>query len=325
MHRWRDDGIVESKMGAARGVFIERDAFTGTLDGIEEALGVPIDHIVIDAKRRDAKLYVDDVVSGLMGVMARLRPLRRLGYMIMIQQAAAIGLAKARVLEYEPGKKFTGMARPAYHPVLFVGDVCGAFESFERMRARPHYGVVGETLYMELYPDESLPSEDRLELEKTPEVSARADYDRCASCGVPRRMKELRWALKEGKIYDRNTGEWIIYIDVEGLNTILRELERELGETIPGLVADHAFGYYRRLLERSAGTGFSDLAFMKARGLGVPEAESPTPEQLAAGVDIRNALNAPMVAGMVAAVCGGDKPEFDWEIPEPGIVKVKVG
>lgn len=325
MHRWRDDGVLESRMGAARGVFIEKDAFTGSLDRVEKALGVPIDHIIIDAKRRDAKLYVDDVVSGPIGALARLRPLRRLGYTIMIHQAAAIGLAKARILEYKPGVRFAGCARPAYHDVLFVGDVCGAYESIERKRGRPAYGVIGDTLYMELLPDESLPDEERLELEKTPEVPARADHVRCPSCGVPRHMAGFRWALKEGRIYDRNTGEWIIYIDVEGLNTILRELEEELGETIPGLVAEHSFHYYRGILKGCAGAGFSDLAFLKARGLGVPEADDPTAEQLSAGIDIRNAFNAPIIAGMVAAVCGGDMPEYAWEVPEPGVVRVKVG
>lgn len=312
-------------MGAARGIFIERDAFTGALESIEEALGVPIDHIVIDAKRRDAKLYVDDVVSGTLGVVARLRPLRRLGYIIMIRQAAAIGLAKAGLVQYRPGEKFVGRANPVYHPVLFTGDVCGAYESLERKRSRPEYGIVGDTLYIEISAHETLEAEERLELEKTPVVPARVDYHRCSACGVPRDMTGLRWALREGKIYDRASGEWVIYINVEGLNTILRELENELGETIPGLVAGHAFRYYRALKERAAGATLSDLSFMKARGLGVPEEESPSAERLKAGVEIRNAFNAPMVAGMVAAVCGGEDSGYTWEESEPGVVKVKVG
>jgi len=95
MHRWRDDGILESRMGGARGILVEREVFAGALEHIEGTLGMPIDHIIIDAKRRDAKLYVDDVVSGIPGIIARLRPFRRLGYIIMIRQAAMFGLAKA--------------------------------------------------------------------------------------------------------------------------------------------------------------------------------------------------------------------------------------
>jgi hypothetical protein len=41
-------------------------------------------------------------------------------------------------------------------------------------------------------------------------------------------------------------------------------------------------------------------------------------------VEVRNAFNAPIVAGLVAAICGGEGAEFNWEMPEPGIVKVYV-
>ncbi len=325
MHRWRDDGVLESRMGRARGILVERGAFVGTLDRIEEALGVPIDRIVIEAKRRDAKLYVDDVVSGVVGSIARLRPLRRLGYEIMVRQVAAIGLARARVLEYEPGVRLSGWANPVYHPALFVGDVCGAFESLEEKRARPDYGKVGESLYIELRTDENLPDEERLEIERVPEVPARAEYERCGTCGVPSRVRDLRWEMRQGKIFDRNTGEWVIYIDVEGLNAILRELEKELGETIPGLIAEHSFRYYTRLIRNYPGAGFSDLSFMKVRGMGVPETDRPTREQMAAGVRILNPFNGPMIAGIVAAVCGGVEGGFEWESPEPGVISVKVG
>ncbi len=324
MHRWRDDGVLESRMGAARGILIERDAFAGSLERIEEALGFPIDHIIIDAKRRDAKLYVDDVVSGIPGAIARLRPFRRLGYVIMIRQVATIGLAKAELLSYKPGRKFVGRVCPVYHPVLFVGDVCGAFESLERRRARPYYGQIGEAWFSELRVDESLPREDRLELEKTPETSARAGFERCETCGVPRGIDNFQWDTAAGKIIDRTTGEWIIYINVEGVNTILRELEQELGEEIPRMASRFTFDVYRGLVREHPSSYLADLSFMKVRGFGVPSSDGSSRRELEAGITIRNPFNAPMVAGMVAAVRGGDETEFTWETPEPGVLTVKV-
>ena len=324
MHRWRDDGILESRMGGARGILVERDAFAGSLERIEEALGFPIDHIIIEAKRRDAKLYVDDVVSGIPGVIARLRPFRRFGYIIMIRQAAMIGLAKAELLSYKPGKKFVGRVCPVYHPILFIGDVCGAFESLEKKRARPYYGQIGDAWYSELYVDESLPREDRLELEKTPEVPARADFNRCEACGVPLGTDNFHWDVAQGKIIDKTTGEWIIYINVEGLNTILRELEHELGEDIPRMVSRFSFDVYRGLVRDHPASYLKDLSFMKVRGFGVPASDDPSPGELEAGFTVRNPYNAPMIAGMVAAVRGGEQPEFTWETPEPGVLLVKV-
>ncbi|MBC7230966.1 MAG: hypothetical protein H5T74_11335 [Actinobacteria bacterium] len=324
VHRWREDGILESRMGAARAIMIERDAFAGVLERIEEALGIPIDHILIDAKRRDAKLYVDDVLAGFAGRVVRMGPLRRLGYLVMIRQAATIGLAKAQLLAYRTGKRFIGRALPVYHPVLFVGDVCGAFESLERKRARPVYGNIGEAWYCELYVDESLPVEERLELEKTPEVPAQAGHERCARCGVPRGIGDFRWDLEQGKIIDRRTGEWVIYINVEGVNSVLRELEREIGEEIPRLVHEFTADFYSRLASEHPGSFLSDLAFMKLRGFGVPEREDPGEEELRSGILVRNAFNAPMVAGMVAAAYRGEGRRFTWEVPEKGTVLVRL-
>jgi hypothetical protein len=323
MHRWRDDGILESRMGGSRGILVERDVFAGALEHIEESLGVPIDHIVIDAKRRDAKLYVDDIVSGPLGAVARLRPFRRLGYLIMIRQAAMIGLAKAELLKYQPGKKFIGRTESVYHPILFVGDVCGAFESLERKRARPQYGRIGEAWFSELYVDDTLPMEDRLELEKTPEAPARAAFDRCAGCGVPLGTNNFHWDTARAKIIDQTTGEWIIYIDVEGLNTILRELEQELGEDISRMVFRHSFETYRKLVREHPSSYLEDLSFMKLRGFGVPETAAPSRQDLEAGLAVRNPFNAPIVAGLVAAVCGGDGTEFSWETSEPGVLLVR--
>lgn len=325
MHRWRDDGILVSRMGAVRGIFIERGAFAGSLDSIEEALGAPIDHIIIEAKRRDAKLYVDDILAGPLGAAVRLRPLRRLSYLVIIRQGATIGLAKSELLAYKPGERLIGRANPVYHPVLFTADVCGAFESIEGRRARAEYGRVGESWYAEMRTDENLPRDERLGLERTAEVPAQADHERCGACGVPRQIMGFRWETKEGKIIDTATGEWVIYINVAGLNAILRELEGELGETIPSLVCEHSFRYYRGLVERSSTGEFSDLAFMTARGWGVPEATNPTPQQLADGIKIRNAFNGPLIAGAVAAICGGGKAEYSWRDVEPGIVEVKAG
>lgn len=123
MHKWRDNGILESKMGGARAVFIERDVFAGTLERIEETLGLPLDNIIIEAKSHDAKLYVDDVLSGVLGAVVRFPPLRKYAYVFMTRQAAYIGLGNTRVLDYKLGRHLVGRTETVYHPVLFTGDV----------------------------------------------------------------------------------------------------------------------------------------------------------------------------------------------------------
>ncbi|MDY6795500.1 MAG: hypothetical protein SWK76_09535 [Actinomycetota bacterium] len=304
---------------------IEKEVFSGILESIEDKLGVPIDHIIIDAKRRDAKLYVDDILSGVLGKVIRQPWLRVFGYKIMILQASYIGLAKMRLLSYKPGRRFIGVVESVYHPALFMGDVCGAFESLEGVRAKPEYGRVGDNWYMELTPSGEYPGEDRLELEKLPEVPARAGYDRCPECGVPRNIGDtLRWEPRRGKIVDKVTGKWIIYVDVEALDAILRELAKELGEEIDAQGVERSFKIYRDLKKEFPGSHLENLAFLKDRGLGVPASEDPGPDELKAGLEIRNAFNGPILAGLVAALYGGDDPDYAWDNLKPGVVRITV-
>ncbi len=321
MHRWRDDGILESRMGGARGILVEREVFAGALEHIESTLGMPIDHIIIDAKRRDAKLYVDDVVSGIPGIIARLRPFRRLGYIIMIRQAAMIGLAKAELVKYKPGKKFIGRVDPVYHPILFVGDVCGAFESLEKKRARPLYGRIGEAWFSELYVDETLPREDRLELEKTPEAPARAGLRPLRRLRRSPGIERFPLGHGAGKDHRPDHGR-VDHLHQRG------GAEHHPAGARAGTRRGHTPHGLQVLLrdvsqagrEQHPSSYLEDLSFMKLRGFGVPDKEAPSRQDLEAGIIVRNAFNAPIIAGLVAAVCGGDEAEFAWETPEPGVI-----
>lgn len=323
MHKWRDDGILESKLGRARGVFIEREVFAGTLDRIQDELGISLDSIMIEAKSHDAKLYVDDVLSGVLGKLTRFKPFRKYGYVFMTLQAAYIGLANAQVLSYKLGRHLAGRAENVYHPVLFAGDVAGAFESIERSRCRPSLGKIDGFFYLHADAIEAPRRPGRLAPERVPEIAAKAGYRRCPSCSVPVEVGDFRWKPKEGKIIDSRTGEWVIYIDVEGLNAILRELEKELGEDIPRLVYRFTRDYYSRLIAGERPSFMTDLSFMKFRGFGVPENVLPGTLELETGVNVLNGFNGPMIAGMVSAVCGADSEDLAWETGKPGVVTVR--
>ena len=324
-NKWTDDGILLSMpRRLVRLIMMEREHMVEIFQGIEEKLGFPIDRIITEAKRKDAFSYVQDVMPPLLGRLLRLPPLRRFAYYAMVEQAALIGLGKVKLLEHRNRERLVGRIDPVYYHALFSGDAWGAFENFEGLRARMEYGFFGHELFVVIMACEDEQEGQRLRLREKPAIAAHADYERCPVCGVPGELSSFRWEPETGRMIDGRTGEWVFIQGIRALDAVLRELEFELGEEIPGLVADLTWKFFRRMKEEHPGL-FGDLAFLKVRGIGVPDIERPTPSDLETGLNIRNGFNGPILAGMVAAVYGGDHPAWSWDSPAEGIIRVKIG
>ncbi len=320
-HIWKDNGIIETRPIALRGVWMERDLLQGIISRIEKSLGLPIDRIIIDAKRRDARLYVDNMLHGLAGRLVRLRPVRKAAYSYMIGQAASIGLARAKVLEYRPGEYLLGQATDVYQQAVFTGDVCGCFESVEGIRAKPYGAMMGDAFVLRIEAWPEGPEEERLELERTPEVEAHVSFRRCGRCGLPEEVSGWRWDYGRGMVFDGTTGQRIVFIDTGGINAVFRELAAELGEEIPRLIAEETRGFYSGLFSGTPAGRKPNLRMLEIRGYGVPAATDPDKEQCAAGLRVSNPFNAPMVAGAIAALCGKEGQDLQW-VSEGGVMTV---
>lgn len=323
-HEWRNDGVIVSRESDLRGIWVESGLLHAVLDGIEEQLGVPIDHIVIDAKRRDAKLYVANLLKGHQEMLLGLKPIRRVAYLSTIRQASALGLANTHLLEYRPERLLVLRADHVYHEPLFAGDTCGAFEAIEGVRAVPSYGKVGRSTFLAIEASMDAPEDERLEPEADSTVPSWITYNRCPACGLPLEVSSWKWDIRDGHVEDGNTGEWIVFMNIGGFNAVFRELVRELGEDIPGLAAGLCRSYYEGLRDKHSRSPFNGLSFMKLRGFGTPEHENPTRDELSEGVVVRNAFNGPIVAGMVAAVYGKAGGDVSWEDTAPGTLTVRL-
>jgi len=322
--RWTDEGVILSMpRGLIRLLFMEREHMVAVFRAIEEKLGLPIDHIITEAKRKDAWTYVQDVLPPLVSNLVKKRFVRRLAYLAMIKQAATIGLGKAKLLEYREGQLLVGKISPVYYHALFAGDALGAFETFEGRRAELSYAFLSSEMFLRIEASEGAHVSERLELREAPTVKAQADFQRCPRCGSPSELAHFRWDAENGKIVDRRTGEWFFVQGTRALDAVLRELEFELGEEIPHLVAEATWKFFRRQREEHPGV-FEDLAFLKIRGMGVPDKPRPSAGDLRNGLDIRNGYHGAMLAGMVAAACGVEKPSWEWESPAPGVIRVRL-
>lgn len=322
--RWTDEGIILSMpRGLIRLLFMEREHMVAVFRSIEEKLGLPIDHIITEAKRKDAWTYVQDVLPPVVHEAVRKPLLRRLAYLAMIKQAATIGLGKAKLLEYRKGKLLVGKISPVYYHALFAGDALGAFETFEGRRAELSYAFLFSEMFLRIEVSESAHVSERLELKEAPIVKAQADFQRCPRCGAPSELAHFRWDEKNGKIVDQRTGEWFFVQGTRALDAVLRELEFELGEEIPHMVAEATWRFFRSQREKCP-DAFEDLSFLKIRGMGVPDMQRPSEGDLGDGLDIRNGYHGAILAGMVAAVYGGEEPAWEWESPAPGVIRVRL-
>ncbi|RJP28526.1 MAG: hypothetical protein C4536_12150 [Actinobacteria bacterium] len=324
-NRWTDDGILLSMpRGLARLIVMEREHMVEIFQGIEEKLGLSIDMIIIEAKRKDAYVYVQDIIPPLLGRLLHIPLLRRFAYYAMVMQASLIGLGKVKLLEHRRGERLVGRIHPVYYHALFCGDAWGAFENFEGLSGEMSFAFFGKDLFINIQAAQDAQVEERLLLRELPTIVAPAGYERCRVCGLPIELSNFRWEPETGRILDSRTGEWLFMQGTRALDAVCRELEYELGEEIPRLVSELTWKFFRRMKVEHP-EFFTDLTFMKVRGIGVPENETPTPEELREGVNIRNGFNGPILAGMVAAVCGGEDAKWDWDTPSPGIIKVRVG
>ncbi|MDY6794910.1 MAG: hypothetical protein SWK76_06480 [Actinomycetota bacterium] len=226
-------------------------------------------------------------------------------------------------MECKAGAKLSGKVDHAFYPTLFAADVCGAFESFEGVRAKLGYGCIGDELFIDVKTWEEAP-EERLRVDEGAMVSAQADFKGCGVCGLSLEVSNLRWEPDTGKLFDRRTGERLFVQGIGAIAAVLRQLESELGDEIPHLISDLTYGFYRRL-KKEHPQAFEDLHYIYMREFGVPDNPKPTPAELEASLDIRNGFNGPILAGLVAAICGGENLTWSWDYPAEGIVRVRSG
>lgn len=322
--QWRDNGLLEMKPNDLRVNWIEGDFYMSIQEGIEELLGISIEYIIINAMNNLAKRATDDILSGLPGKIVRLRPFRRLAFQYIIKEGHILGLIKGELVKYRPGKEVRIKCEYLAQSVYMAGNALGAFRSIEGMNGVVNCEKKGDYYYIEIHASKDAPIEERLRLDPPPVIDAQVSFERCPVCRAPREMSRFRWDLEDGKITEESTGKLLGLGEVYGLNATLREIEEELGDEVPQWVADNTRKFYHRLIAEHPDAPFTDLSFMEAKGYGVPEIKNPTPEDLASGVRIRNPFCLPAVAGMVAAVCGGEDSDFEWSSPEEGVLSVTV-
>ncbi len=243
-HAWLDNGtIVQRKNPDHRMIFIENENVHSTFLGIEEILGMSIQHIITESKRRATFDFVDHMLPGivkaivrLVGVKLVINNVTELG---MVMGYGNIGLKSIRRV-HGKGDYVVIRCSELYSVPLFSGDIAGTFNAVDRREV----GVTSE----QIGPDEHLITghitphplelQGRLQAKQYSRKPGDIALEPCPKCGGPMALARYKWHTDRGVIISQTSGHRMVATGPAALDAIIEELEEELGDAIPRVVVE---------------------------------------------------------------------------------------
>lgn len=315
-------------------VFIESENLEFLLREVEGILGIPIQRIVTDTRRRAAKAYMDRVIPEVLKEKVRSGELD-VGPVVqgMVGIGHVLGYGRFEVL----GSRLEGddhdfllvrMHRP-YSIALGCVDPVAAFEALVGREMGLSYEEKGpDTFDIKAFPSPH-PEEfkGRLTMRKYAYPEGNIHLEACPVCGAPILLGEYEWRLAEGLILHRDAGRRMVFFAPSVLEAIFDELERELGEDITRVVVEAQrrltreglYALRREDLEEELRT------MLALRGLGGLRELEVSPRGMA--LVMENACLPPVVAGLAQGLfedLHGDGTRVSWYTGEDGSFRVEV-
>lgn len=332
-HEWLNNGImVQRKNPDHRMLFIENENIMSTFRGVEEIIGMSIDRIITEAKRRATYDFVDHMLPGAVKAVVRL-----VGAKPVIRNVTALGqvmgygyieLAELRRV-HGKGDYVTIKTRELYSLPLFSGDIAGSFNAIDRREVGITHREIapGEfeiTAHITPHP---LELQERLKARAYSRKEGDLELERCPGCGLPQALSAYRWHLERGVILHRESDRRMVALGPATLDAIIDELEKELGDTIPRVVVEAQ----RRFLRSgfySVGEARSEEDLRRAlalRGLGNLRELDWGENKLRFRIEnpCLNVVIVGLVQGIFELVTERDS-EVEWEEKEDGDLVVEV-
>lgn len=331
---WRSDGtIVESRDPDHRMLFCEADNLDALFGGIEEIIGMHIDRIVVESKRRVTKEYMEKLIPAWV---------RKLLYVVgpkiftrrITDIGRAYGYGDIRLVKYR--RRFGDAdyllleVNNPYSLHLFQGDSMGGLEAATGRECAAEVRQEGEGRYLIEVKVGTHPPElqERLKAHHYPLKPGDIDLERCERCGVPLEISRYHWDIAHGAITDPRTGMRMAIFGPAGLEAIFGDLEAELGEAVPATIIEAERRYVRDHLDsREWLQGEESLRrLMALRGLGI--LSEYRVHEGSFTTTIRNAcvphLMVGIVQGLFEMANGCEKSTYRWSRAEDGDLTITV-
>lgn len=334
-HLWHPSGFIVQRRDTRHIlVFIESENLEFLLREVEGTLGIPIQRIVIDTRRRAAKAYMDRVIPEVLKEQVRSG---RLDVKTVVQGMVGIGhvLGYGRFevldsrLEGDDGDYLLIRVHRPYSITLGCVDPVAAFEALVGREMGLSYKETGQdTWEIRAFPSPH-PEEfkGRLLMRRYTYPEGDIHLEPCPGCGAPLLLREYEWSQDEGIILNRATGRRMVFFAPSVLEAIFDELERELGEDISRVVVEAQRRLTREgLYSIPAEDPEAELRTLFAlRGLGGLRELKLGPEGM--GLVMDNVCLPLMVAGLAQGLfetLRDAASRVDWSGEEDGAFRVEV-
>ena len=352
---WEDNGVISLAVSPRnRMVFFESEPIDHVFKGVEELIGAPIEHIIIESRCRETKRYierafppevrkiVDSSESSLEERMEKMTPeeketlyaTMRVITQTIIDIARNYGYGYQRPGElWENGADYPWRVQEVRNPysLLFISaDNLGSVEAFEGTSMQVRYEEIGADTYkVEAFPGEHpVELRERLKRRRYEFKAGDISYERCPQCGIPLPAASRIWDLDEGMITDPETGRRMAIFGPFSIDSIFDDLESELGQEIPETVIEATRRYIKTAwgVESWNRDGLSFQQMIAVRGLGNLVHFEGDREHL--DMVIENAcLHLPVVGAVQALVelaYRVDGSRVEWSLAEDGDLSLTV-
>lgn len=325
---WNDDGtIIQRNSKDHRVCWYEAGGLVKLIENIEALVGFPIERIVIEGKRKGSLVYIENMFPGLKKVL--MRAMRRRVYRTVAETGAMFGLGDYELVDFKRGEYLKVHGRNIYCLPMFSGDLAAVFNFVEGLPADIDIEERDGGFMVTVSPGEQFEEDisSRLDIRKIPRKPGDIRWDRCPDCGMPLDFMEYRWDLDEGVVVDEVTGRHMVFTGPEEMESVLRELEAELGEEVIETIIEAQRQYIIETLEAKEFERSPDYLRrqLARRGLGNLVAFDLKPDRLEARVE--NALPALLIVGIIRGIfelVTGGKSEHEFVRGEDRTLEVSL-
>jgi hypothetical protein len=331
---WHENGVItQTRDPDHRMIFYESDNLDNLFAGIEEILGVPIEHIVIESKRREVKEYVEKLLPAPVRKIARYG-----GIGMMIRKLSSVGRAYGygnirmadKKVRFGDDDHVTMVIDNPHSILFYCGENLGAWEAIDGRESCVRYEeITSNTFEVKNYiGSHPIELSERLQSPEYAYKDGDIYLERCPHCHIPLDVAACKWNLELGTISDPSTGRRMAIFGPAGFEAILDDLELEVGDSIPEAVVEAQRRYIRKLLSREELLkGEETLRRMFAlRGLGNLVNLAVSPGELSATIEnsCLTLLMVGMVQGAFESLFGHEETGYDWEARQDGDLFISV-